>query len=61
MIAKALLIPELLRTDYFIMLKGNVFDEDLILIETHLNLIPEILMCSAINPSGLKSRKNLIF
>jgi hypothetical protein len=61
MVAKALLIPELLRTDYFIMLKGNVFDEDLIMIESHLNRIPEILMCSAINPTALKSRKNLIF
>jgi hypothetical protein len=61
MVAKALLIPELMRTDYFIILKGNIFDDDLISIESVLNDIPEILMCSAVNVSALKSRKNLIF
>jgi hypothetical protein len=60
-IAKALLIPELMRTDYFIMFKGNIFDEDIMTIEHSLNSLEEVLMCSAVNVSALKSRKNLIF
>jgi hypothetical protein len=60
-VAKALLVPELMRTDYFIVLKGNIFDEDVMAIENNLNTISEILMCSAVNVSALKSRKNLIF
>jgi hypothetical protein len=60
-VAKALLVPELMRTDYFIVLKGNIFDEDVLVIENNLNTISEILMCSAVNVLALKSRKNLIF
>jgi hypothetical protein len=60
-IAKALLVPELMRTDYFVMLKGNIFDNEVMDIESQLNTISEILMCSAVNVSALKSRKNLIF
>jgi hypothetical protein len=60
-VTKALLIPEMMRTDFFIMLKGAIFDEELLQIEARLNQVEDILMCSAINVQALKSKKNLIF
>ncbi len=55
------LIPEMSRTDYFLMIKYFIDDEELDNILTGLNRIPEIVAAAKIDPKKLKSRENLLF
>lgn len=55
------LIPELKTTDYFIVIKNFIDDEDLEALQEGLNAIPEVLVASEISPEKLKSKENLIF
>lgn len=55
------LIPELKTTDFFILIKGFIDDEDKTSLLENLNEIPEVLAASEIQPEKLKSVENLIF
>jgi hypothetical protein len=55
------LVPEMNRTDYFLMIKNYIADEDLDNIITGLNRIPEIVAAAKIDPKKVKSRENLLF
>ncbi len=55
------LIPEMRETDYFILIKDFIDEEDLAIILSGLNQIKEIQVAVEINPRKLKSKENLIF
>lgn len=55
------LVPELKTTDYFILIKGFIDDEDKTELIENLNEIPDMLVASEIQPEKLKSVENLIF
>lgn len=55
------LIPEMKETDYFVLIKQYIDDEDLDLFISQLKLIEDIQAVVAINPEKLKSKENLIF
>ncbi len=55
------LIPEMKQSDYFLMIKNFIDEEDLDNLITALNEIPEVVVASEIAPEKLKSRENLIF
>jgi hypothetical protein len=55
------LVPEMNKTDYFLMIKNYIDDEDLDSIITGLNKIPEIVAAVKIDPKKVKSRENLLF
>lgn len=55
------LIPEMRKTDYFIMIKNYIDSDDLDALITSLNKIPEIVAAVKIDPKKLKSRENLLF
>ncbi|OAQ38511.1 hypothetical protein A5893_13885 [Pedobacter psychrophilus] len=55
------LIPEMKETDYFILIKQYIDEEDLDLFLAQLKLIDEIQAVVDINPAKLKSKENLIF
>ncbi|RZK93091.1 MAG: IPExxxVDY family protein [Pedobacter sp.] len=55
------LIPEMRGTDYFLMIKNYIDDNELEGLITALNKIPEIVAAVKIDPKKLKSRENLLF
>lgn len=55
------LIPEMKTSDYFLMIKNFIDEEDLEHLIISLNEIPEVMVASEIVPEKLKSRENLIF
>ena len=55
------LIPEMITSDYFLIIKNFIDDEDLELIENAIHTIPEVVVASRIAPEKLKSKENLIF
>lgn len=55
------LIPEMKTSDYFLMIRNFIDDEDLEHLITALNDIPDVVVASEIVPEKLKSRENLIF
>ncbi|MBK0382193.1 IPExxxVDY family protein [Pedobacter sp. SD-b] len=55
------LIPEMKETDYFILIKEFIDEEDLDLLISRLRLVNEIQVVIDIDPSKLKSKENLIF
>lgn len=55
------LIPELRTTDYFIIIKNFIDDEDLESLIDGLNGIPDVVVATTIDPEKLKSKDNLIF
>jgi hypothetical protein len=55
------LIPEMRKTDYFIMIKNYIDSDDLDALISALNKIPEIVAAVKIDPKKLKSRENLLF
>ncbi|MCC8410629.1 IPExxxVDY family protein [Mucilaginibacter sp. UR6-1] len=55
------LIPEMRKTDYFIMIKNYIDSDDLDALISSLNKIPEIVAAVKIDPKKLKSRENLLF
>jgi len=55
------LVPEMRKTDYFLMIKNYIDDEELDTLVFSLNKIPEIVAAVKIDPKKLKSRENLLF
>ena len=55
------LIPEMRKTDYFLMIKNYIDDNDVESIVSSLNKIPEIVAAVKIEPKKIKSRENLLF
>lgn len=55
------LVPEMKHSDYFIIIKSFIDEEDLELLKQQLNDIEEVLTANEILPEKLKSKENLIF
>jgi hypothetical protein len=55
------LIPEMRKTDYFLMIKNYIDEEDVENLISALNKIPEIVAAVKIEPKKIKSRENLLF
>ena len=55
------LVPEMNKTDYFLMIKNYIDDESLDNLLSGLNKIPEIVAAVKIDPKKVKSRENLLF
>jgi len=58
---EGVLIPEMKTSDYFLIIKNFIDDEDLQLLLQSINQITEVVVASEIRPDKLKSRENLIF
>ncbi len=58
---EGLLIPEMREVDYFFMIKNQVDENEVELVITTLNRIPEIMAAVKIDPKKIKSRENLLF
>ncbi len=58
---KGFLIPEMKETDYFVLIKGFIDDEDLNFFLERLKIIKDIQAAVEINPERLKSKENLLF
>ncbi len=56
-----LLIPEMNRVDYFLVIKNFIDKEDLEAWITHLKQIPEVLAAVEVDVKKLKSKENLLF
>jgi hypothetical protein len=57
----AYLVPEMNKTDYFLMIKNYIDSNDMERIISGLNKIPEIVAAVKIDPKKIKSRENLLF
>jgi hypothetical protein len=57
----AYLVPEMNKTDYFLMIKNYIDGNDMERIISGLNKIPEIVAAVKIDPKKIKSRENLLF
>lgn len=55
------LVPEMRHSDYFLVVRNFIDDEDLEALQAGINAIPEVLVASEISPEKLKSKENLIF
>lgn len=55
------LIPEMKSTDYFILVKNLIDEEDLDIFTDGLNRLPDVVVAVQVDPSRLKSKENLIF
>ena len=55
------LIPEMRKTDYFLMIKNYIDEDDVENMVSVLNKIPEIVAAVKIDPKKIKSRENLLF
>jgi hypothetical protein len=55
------LVPEMRKTDYFLMIRNYIADDELDSIVSSLNRIPEIVAAVKIDPKKIKSRENLLF
>ena len=55
------LIPEMRKTDYFLMIKNYIDEDDLDNLVSSLNRIAEIVAAVKIDPKKIKSRENLLF
>ena len=55
------LLPELKNSDYFLIIKNFIDDEDLGMLLDNLNAIPDVVVASEISLDKLKSKENLIF
>jgi hypothetical protein len=56
-----LLIPEMPTTDFLLMIKNYIDDDDLENIVQGINKIPEIVSAVKVDPKKIKSRENLLF
>ena len=59
--SEGLLIPEMNRVDYFLVIKNFIDDEDLEAWISHLKQIPEVLAAVEVDVKKLKSKENLLF
>ena len=55
------LVPEMRKTDYFLMIKNYIDEDDVRTWYQSLNKIPEIVAAVKIEPKKIKSRENLLF
>lgn len=55
------LVPEMKKVDFFILIRNYIDNEELKLIISRLNKIPEVLVAAEVDPKKLKSKENLIF
>ena len=55
------LVPEMRKTDYFLLIRNYIDDDDLDSLVSTLNRIPEIVAAVKIDPKKIKSRENLLF
>ena len=55
------LIPEMKTSDYFLMIKNFIDDEDLANLVNSINNIPEVVVATEISAEKLRSKENLIF
>lgn len=55
------LIPEMNKTDYLLMIKNYIDEDDLDDIVLKLNKVPEIVAAVKVDPKKIKSRENLLF
>jgi len=55
------LIPEMNKTDYLLMIKNYIDENELENTITGLNRIPEIVAAVKVDPKKIKSRENLLF
>lgn len=59
--SEGLLIPEMNRVDYFLVIKNFIDEEDLEAWTSHLKQIPEVLAAVEVDVKKLKSKENLLF
>lgn len=55
------LIPEMRHSDYFLLIRNFIDDEDLSTLLDNIMAIAEVVAASKISPQKLKSKENLIF
>lgn len=55
------LVPEMRQTDFFLMIKSFIDEDDLRALDQGINDIPDVLVAGEISPEKLKSKENLIF
>jgi hypothetical protein len=55
------LVPEMNKTDYLLMIKNYIDENELENIITCLNRIPEVVAAVKVDPKKIKSRENLLF
>lgn len=58
---EGLLLPEMNKADYFLLIKNFFSEDDVNRLVYDLNKIPEIVVAVKIDPKKLKSRENLLF
>lgn len=56
-----ILVPEMRHSDYFLLIRNFIDEEDLDALLSNLNAIPDVVVASEISPQKLKSKENLIF
>jgi hypothetical protein len=49
------------KVDFFLLIRNYIDDDDLKLIISKLNKVPEVLVAVEVDPKKLKSKENLIF
>ncbi|MFM6954383.1 MAG: IPExxxVDY family protein [Sphingobacteriaceae bacterium] len=59
--SEGLLIPEMNRVDYFLIIKNFIDEEDLEAWLSHLKQIPDVLAAVEVDVKKLKSKENLLF
>ncbi len=59
--SRGYLIPEMKKTDYFIIIKNFIDQDDLNQFITKLNQVKDILVAVEVNPKKVKSKENLVF
>ena len=55
------LVPEMNKTDYLLMIKNYIGENELDDLVTGLNRVPEIVAAVKVDPKKIKSRENLLF
>ena len=56
-----ILVPEMRHSDYFLLIRNFIDDEDLTELLDHIVSIADVVAASEIAPEKLKSKENLIF
>ncbi|HWL00301.1 MAG TPA: IPExxxVDY family protein [Parapedobacter sp.] len=56
-----ILVPEMRHSDYFLIIRNFIDDEDLAALVDNIVEIAEVVAASEISPQKLKSKENLIF
>src|SRR5690606_35871155 len=56
-----LLVPEMRQSDYFVLIRNFIDEEDLVVLQDQIAGISDVVVASEISPQKLKSKENLIF